>query len=152
MFAGANFVVATLIPLVWALGAFRPQEISPEITRAINDLGFFLFTFAWTPGGAWFAILAITIFSDKAAQPLYPRWLGYFSLWCALLEVPAGLVIFFKSGPFSYNGLIALYIPLGIFFVWMLGVTTQMLKAQARDERLARVETGDGAFGATRSR
>ena len=147
MYAVANFMIAIMVNVLWAVAAFRAHDISPEITRALNDVAFFFFTFAWSPGAAWFLIVALTVFSDKSPQPLYPRWVGYFSLWCALLEVPAGLVAFFKSGPFAYDGLISLYIPLAIFFVWMIGLTVAMLKVQSRDELHAQAGGSDVTAG-----
>lgn len=134
MFAACCFMVAMLIGMTWALAAFRPDDVSPEITRTVNDLAWFLFLYTWPPFSAWFVVIAITVFSDKSENPLYPRWIAYFNLWCALLTVPAGLMAFFKSGPFAYDGLIAMYIPFAIFFVWMIGMTVQMLKVQTSDE------------------
>jgi transposase InsO family protein len=33
------------IPFIWAVGAFRPDEVSAETTRVINDFGWFSFLF-----------------------------------------------------------------------------------------------------------
>jgi hypothetical protein len=143
MFAACCFMVAMLIGMTWAAASFRPDDISPEITRSLNDVAWFLFLYTWPPFSAWFVVIAVTVFSDKSETPMYPRWVAYFNLWCALLTVPAGLMAFFKSGPFAYDGLIAMYIPFGIFFVWMIAMTVQMFKVQARDEKV-------GASAATR--
>jgi predicted membrane metal-binding protein len=45
------------------------------------------------------------------------------------LITPAMLIPFFKSGPFAYNGLLALYLPFGAFFLWMTIMTPSVLRA-----------------------
>ncbi len=54
---------------------------------------------------------------------MLPRWLGYLNLWVAMLIIPAGLVLFFKHGPFAWNGVVGLYIPLVAFAIWILSMT-----------------------------
>lgn len=36
---------------------------------------------------------------------------------------------FFKDGPLGYNGLLALYLPFGMFFAWMVLMTPWLIKA-----------------------
>jgi hypothetical protein len=50
------------------------------------------------------------------------------SLWDALLLVPDGLMAFFKVGPFAWDGIMAFYIPLTVFFVWLVGMTVVMFR------------------------
>lgn len=135
LFAAACFLIAVLVGVIWAVAAFRPGEVSPDITRTLCDAGFVLMLFTWAPFAAWFTLIAITVFSDKSETPLYPRWVAYLNLWCGLLGAPGGLIVFFKSGPFAYDGLIGFYIPFGVFTLWIVVMTVQMLKVQARDER-----------------
>ena len=135
LFAAACFMIALMVGLIWAIAAFRPDDVSPEITRVLCDAGWFMMLFTWAPFAAWFVLIAITIFSDKSEVPLYPRWVAYLNLWCGLLGAPGGLIAFFKSGPFAYDGLVAFYIPFGVFALWILVMTAQMLKVQARDEQ-----------------
>jgi hypothetical protein len=123
--------IIVLIPTVWALAAFRPGQMDPDITRTINDLGWFLLLFAWPPFSIWNALVAIAILSDESDSPVFPRWSGYLSIWCALLLAPGGLMAFFKTGPFAWNGIMAFYIPLAVFFVWLVGMTVVMLQASA---------------------
>jgi uncharacterized membrane protein YraQ (UPF0718 family) len=55
-------------------------------------------------------MLAILTLADKRPDPTYPRWFGYLNLWCGTLFVPAGLIFFFKDGPFSWNGILAWWV------------------------------------------
>jgi hypothetical protein len=72
---------------------------------------------------------AAAIFGDTRPHPLFPRWSAYLSLWNALLLVPGGLMAFFKIGPFAWDGIFAFYIPLLVFFVWLISMTVLMLRA-----------------------
>jgi hypothetical protein len=121
-----------IIPTTWALAAYRPAEVAADITRTVNDFGWFLLLFAWPPFGLWSALVAIAIFRDHSATPLFPRWAAYLSLWNTTLLVPGGLIAFFKAGPFAWNGVIAFYVPLTVFFVWLVAITVVMLRATTR--------------------
>jgi hypothetical protein len=125
--------VATLIGVAsvisWAVASFRPAEISPELTRTLSDLGWFFFVFDWSPLFVWYVAVAAAIFGDRDESPVFPRWSAYLSLWVALLSIPGGLMIFFKTGPLAFNGIFAIWIPLGVFFVWIIAMTTLTIQA-----------------------
>ena len=130
--ASAFFVAidASLIPTLWAVVSFRAGEISPDIVLILNDMGWFLFLFPWQLGGGiWFIAVGLAILWDKNPQPVYPRWAGWASLWFCVMTFPAGLIVFFKSGPFAYNGILAFYVPLGVLFIWVIAMTVVTLKA-----------------------
>lgn len=60
---------------------------------------------------------------------------AYLNLWTAFIFIPAGLMIFFKSGPFAYNGFISLYAATGCFFIWVMvmsGLTIQSIRREGR--------------------
>jgi hypothetical protein len=48
-------------------------------------------------------------------------------------------MIFFKHGPFGFNGLIAFWMPTAVFFVWMLVMSWMLLRAVSAEEARARV-------------
>jgi len=132
---GGGYVFFEFVALFWGVAAFRPGELDPQITTTLHDLGWFSVLFDWPPFALFNVVLAITILRDKSPVPTLPRWVAYMSLWCACIFIPAGAIIFFKTGPLAYNGALALYIPLGVFFIWMCGFTVGVLQAIARDER-----------------
>lgn len=120
--------VVVIIPLTWALAAYRPDDVTPDVTRMLHDAGWFLFLFSWPPFSLWIGAVGAAILRDVADHPVFPRWSGYLSLWTALLFAPAVLMAFFKRGPMSYNGIIAFYIPTFIFFIWVAGMTVALLR------------------------
>lgn len=132
----AAFAAATIIGLAsviaWSVASFRPEEVSPDVTRAFSDLGWFFFVFDWSPLFAWYLAVAIAIFGDTTDSPIFPRWSAYLSLWVATLSVPGGLMIFFKTGPLAFNGIFAIWIPLGVFFVWIIVMTILVVQAANR--------------------
>jgi hypothetical protein len=60
------------------------------------------------------------IFQDRSERPVFPRWLGYFNAWIAVSFVPGCLLIFFKTGPFSYQGMFVFWVPFLTFGAWIL--------------------------------
>jgi hypothetical protein len=124
MCVAVGTVVVVLMSMFWAVAAFRPDTYSAETVQVLNDTAYFLLLFTWPPFAVWSACVALAILTDpNKDRPVFPRWVGYLSIWVTLLFMPAGMMAFFKVGVFSWNGLVALYIPVIIFFVWLLVLT-----------------------------
>ena len=68
------------------------------------------------------------ILLDNRSEPLYPRWAAYFSFWCGILFLPGALASFFLSGPFAWNGILAFWLPLVVFFGWYIVMFFVLLK------------------------
>lgn len=124
-----SWTTGVLAGIVWAAAAYRPGVISPEITRALNDLGWLLFLLPWPPFSVWFAAVGLGILVDRSEQPAFPRWAAYLCFWAALLIAPGSLVIFFKTGPFAFNGLVAFYVAFAAFGGWVVVMTVLAIKA-----------------------
>jgi len=98
----------------------------------MNDLGWILFmTVIWS---LWVQLVAIgaAILIDRGEDPLLPRWLGYLNLGVSLLILPAGMVLFFKNGPFAWNGVVGFYTPLAAFCIWIVAMTSAVHSALSR--------------------
>ena len=115
--------------LLWLAAAFRPGEVSAEITLTLHDLGWLTFLIDIPIFSIWLAAVGIAVLRDRKSPPLLPRWLGYFTLWVAVLLFPALCIEFLKSGPFAYNGLLALYLPFVAIFLWMIVIVPSLLRA-----------------------
>ncbi len=133
-------VNVTFLPLVFAVAGYRAGEIPPEITRTINDLGWFMFLYPWSPVTIWLVALGAAILSDKSDSPFFPRWAAYLSFWVAFAVAPAGVMALFKTGPLAWNGVLAYWIPLTQFFVWVIAMTVLMQKGARRQERALAAE------------
>lgn len=115
--------------------AYRLDDTDPHIIRALHDVAFFTFLAPWPSFSVWCVALAVLIFRDRRPVPDFPRWAAYLSLWTALLFVPACLIFWFKTGPFSWSGVISFYIPVFIFFIWVVGLTVPALRAVRRSAK-----------------
>ena len=80
--------------------------------------------------------ITIAILSDKSDKPVLPRWLGWFNLWAQIIYLPGDPWIpFFKTGPLAWNGLLAFWIPVVVFTVWLLLISAMLLRAIGEQER-----------------
>jgi hypothetical protein len=66
------------------------------------------------------ACFGIAVLIDRRERPIFPRWLGYYNLWVALMFTPGTFNVFFHDGPLAWNGIIAWYLPLAVFATWMI--------------------------------
>lgn len=144
----ATFALGELIWLIWALAAFRPAGIDANTTRMLNDLGWFLFLYAVPPVDVFILAIGWVTLRDPREHPLFPRWFGYLNIWCAFLLIPGMAMLFFKTGPLDWRGLITLYIVLLAFGVWLLGTIRALLLAIAAQEAEAQTVEGDGTHEA----
>ncbi|WP_336157896.1 hypothetical protein [Amycolatopsis sp. VC5-11] len=133
IFASAMFLITLSCPVLLGFGAYRAGEVPPEITRLINDAFWFAAEYPYSPFAAFMVVLAIVVFSDKRDTPVFPRWVGYFCLWCALLMFPGGMLAFFKTGPFAYDGLLAFYVLAGAYTTFTIALSVVMHKQMNRD-------------------
>ena len=132
MIAGAATLMFFLLsPLIWTTAAFRPER-AIELTQGLNDLGWIMFVMAVSTGIFQNLAIGFAILGDKGPRPLFPRWAGFFNFWVAVLTLPGLLLTFFKTGPFAWNGLLAFYLPAGVFFLWFFVMIPLLIKAIKR--------------------
>jgi hypothetical protein len=131
----ASAVLLILLPLIcWFTAAFRPETRSADSIQLINDFGWISFVIGFPPFVTWVFATGVAILSDQSEKPLYPRWSGYLSLCMALIQVMALMLVFFKVGPFAWNGLFSWYIPFTDFFAWFVVITVLTIKAINKPE------------------
>ena len=135
---GAGFCSAWLflLPgLVWTAAAFRPER-PPDITQAFNDFAWIVTVMPFMLAVTQNLALGFTIISDKQPEPIFPRWVGFFNLWVALLFLPGGLLTFFKAGPFAWNGILAFWVPACVFGPWFFVISISVMRAARRQAAL----------------
>lgn len=126
--ATSTAALGVLMLMIWGVAAFRPEELAADTTRMLNDLGWFIFLIDWAPVTIWLWALGLAILLDHNTVPVFPRWSAWFCFWVGLIFFPAGLIIFFKAGPFAFNGALAFYLPAGVFFLWFAVMTALLIK------------------------
>jgi hypothetical protein len=135
IFAGVIFVPGFLFPLmVLSAAAFRPEQRSPELTQALNDVFWLMFVGIVGTLVVQALVLTTATFIDRTEPRTFPRWFGYFNVWFALLALPGGAVVIFNEGPLAWNGIFAFWIPLAVFSAWMIAVTVVMVRSISDEE------------------
>ncbi|MDF1693556.1 MAG: hypothetical protein P1U47_14345 [Zhongshania sp.] len=133
--AGGGYVFFLLMPITWAALAFRPESLDPAFLQLANDYVWFVFILSWPPFAIFMVLIAVAILGDKNPVPIFPRWVGFLNLWTALLIVPAGLVEFFYTGPFAYDGAISFWFVWFVFFGWIITMSVITLKAASTEKK-----------------
>lgn len=127
--AGAFACITFTLPgLLLEVAAFRPER--PDLmTQMLNDLVWIVLVMPWPPFMMQNFAFAAAIFSDDRGIQLFPRWLGYLNIWAPIIFTPAVLLPFFKTGPFSWNGIFVLWIPATVFVIQFVANVVFLLRA-----------------------
>lgn len=127
--SGALGVVFFMTPsFVWATMAFRTGH-SPEIMQVMNDFAWISWIISVPTYMIQIIAFAVCGLSDRSGQNLIPRWFCYLSIWTVITLLPTCMILLFKTGPFAWNGLIALYLPLAVFVTWYNATLFVLLRA-----------------------
>ena len=121
-----------IICLFWLLASFRP-EITLKIIRAFNDYGWLVWTMLIPTYSLQFICMAVAGFMDTRDNPIWPRWAAYLNIWVAVIGAGGVLAVYMKTGPFSWNGIIGIWLPVALFAIGM-SVNTWLLLRRAKFE------------------
>jgi hypothetical protein len=116
-FAAALFVAVAAV----AVAAHRPDEVSPELTRAFNDVAVLMGVPMIAGIAAFFGAIALVILRTDVLPP----WLGWLSAVAALVQPLTFGALFTDSGAFAADGELALFVPLvvGLVTIGALSIT-----------------------------
>src|SRR6201997_1739256 len=128
---GALFVLEFIyLIFFWQTATFRTDR-APELIQLLDDMGWIPFVGLTSTIVLQVTVFGVAILMDRRERPVFPRWLGYYNLWVALMFLPGTFNVFYQSGPLSRNGIIAWYIPLIVFATWL--VITSLYLSRAVD-------------------
>lgn len=131
---GCAAILALLVPvMLFAITAFRPER-DPAITATLHDAAWLFFIAPFSLAVAQNMTIGLATLLDTAKQPVFPRWVGYFNLWTALLFMPGGIAVALKTGPFAWNGILSFWIAASAFFAWFIVMTIVLLRALRSDD------------------
>lgn len=108
--------------------AFRPG-MNPEIVGMLADLSIFMLVIPGLVGLVQYGITGLVILRDINPEPIFPRWVGYGSIWVGVLSLPGAIIPFFKTGPFAWNGIITFWLPAILFGIMITMFTWAMIRA-----------------------
>jgi hypothetical protein len=106
-----------LLALCWLTAVFRPER-SPASMHMLYDLGMLSYNGSLGCFTAAYIMLAIAILFDK--NRIFPKWFAYVQLWQVVTEVLATQMFVYRSGVFSWNGAITLWIAVVVFGAWVV--------------------------------
>lgn len=136
--AVSGATIFALANIFFLVAAFRPER-NPELILLLNDMAWIVFI---APVGMIVGqnlLLGLAVYfdtgtSDTAHEPVFPRWVGHFSIATAVAIAPAALAGAFRTGPLAWDGLISFWLRNGAyaaFVVVMFFVLRAALHRQA---------------------
>jgi hypothetical protein len=129
LLAGALSVAIVLFPVMfWTTASFRPDR-DPQLILLLNDMAWLISAMPFAPAIVQNLAIGAAILGDENPVRIMPRWVAYMNFWMALLFLPAGLMVFFKTGPFAWNGLLSFWLPLVAFGIWFNVMIYALLRA-----------------------
>ncbi|HMP54986.1 MAG TPA: hypothetical protein PKD92_00230 [Novosphingobium sp.] len=129
---GGGYVLFLMMPFTWAALAYRPEILDAWFIQIMNDWTWFVFILSWPPFAVFMMMIGIAILRDHNVPRIMPKWVAYLNFWCAFTISPAILIQFFKTGPFTYAGLIDFWFIFAVFFGWMVVMTLVTVRAADR--------------------
>ena len=147
--AVSGATIFALANIFFLVAAFRPER-NPELIMLLNDMAWIVFI---APVGMIVGqnlLLGLAVYFDTAQSnntarsnpnPVFPRWVGHFSIATAIAIAPAALAGALRTGPFAWDGLISFWLRNGAyaaFIVVMFFVLRAALHRQAVEEGITR--------------
>ena len=111
---------------MFVLAAFRPDR-DPRILVLLYDMGLLSFIGSLGCFVIQYLVFAIAIVLDKRA--IFPKWLGYMSIWGLVTELVAVPTWIFRGGPYAWNGAISFWLGTAVFVVWETCLVASLYKA-----------------------
>lgn len=138
--AAGGPTIFLMADLFWLLAAFRPER-DPQLTLLLNDLAWVTFSSQVGFLIAQSVILALAIYLDRQARPVFPAWVAHFNLVVAALLAPAAFVGAAMTGPVAWDGLLTFWVrnlAIGLWIVVMGAALARAIGRQrAEDEGVA---------------
>lgn len=137
--AVSGATVFALANIFYLVAAFRPER-NPELTMLLNDMAWITFI---APVGMIVGqnlLLGLAVYFDGGPNPVFPRWVGHFSVATALAIAPAAMASIVKTGPLAWDGLLSFWLRNGAyvaFLIVMFFVVRGALQRQAVEEGVA---------------
>lgn len=120
--------------LWWLTAAYRPDR-SPELIYLLNEVGWLQLVGGVSLVMTMYIAVTVASFIDKREHPTFPRWSGYFSCWVLVMFIPGQLLFQFYDGPFAWDGLLAFWVPGGLYFTWFTLIGYLVVKASGREKQ-----------------
>lgn len=126
---GLTAIFLVLPPIAFGAAAFTPGR-SADATAIMHEFGLLMlvttdmwYVFMWT------GVILVSLRPDNVANPAFPRWFGYFSIF-SLTVFEFGVFAFLvRAGPFAWDGVVVWWAVFTIFLAWMIAAGGLLLRA-----------------------
>jgi hypothetical protein len=113
---------------VFAVAAYRPTEINPDVTQTLSDIAWIGSELFWPILAAEMALIGVIMLASRGREGAFPVWLGWYTLVAALVEPFQAAIIFTKSGPLAPDGLLTWYAAVGTWGLWAAATSIAMYR------------------------
>jgi len=124
--------------IFFLVAAFRPER-NPELILLLNDLAWIIFIAPVGMVVAKFVLLGLAVYFDDGPDPVFPRWVGHYSMATAVAMIPAACAAVVHTGPLAWDGLLSFWLRNGAyaaFVVVMFFVLRRALFQQAVEDKV----------------
>ncbi len=124
--------------LAWGTAAFTPER-APELIMLMHDFGWLSFITPLTLFPMQLLGIIVIAFAKEEEDRVsaFPRWLGYLTAWQLVQSFGGPIAMLFKTGIFSWNGLLPFWLPIVLFFAWMIAIYWTLFRALRCQQRAA---------------
>lgn len=105
--------VVMFCPAIWAACAVFRNDVPASVLKMAHAVGWYFFDITFMVTVVQVASFGLYALSNRD-QRMFPRWVGYYSLWECFVMFPLAVIPWVSSGPFTVGGL----------FNWWLGAAT----------------------------
>jgi hypothetical protein len=121
---GVAAIPGCLFAAIMCLTAVFRADTDPQVLALLYDMAFLSFVGSLGCFTANYVIFAIAILMDR--NDIFPKWLAYVTVWQIVTELEAAPVFVFRTGPFSWNGVIAFWLGTILFGIFLVCVILQL--------------------------
>jgi hypothetical protein len=129
---GMLLVLEFIFPMmIWETATFRIGR-SDQLIQTLNDMAWIPFEAVTATSIIEAVAIGVAILRDHRGRSVFPRWVGYVNFWVAAGLAGGSLNVLVKNGPLAWPGILAWWIPLVAFAVWMTTMAFFMVRGSAR--------------------
>ncbi|MBI2963114.1 MAG: DUF4386 family protein [Deltaproteobacteria bacterium] len=132
----ATVCFVTISCSFWLTASFRPER-EPAIQQLLYDLGWLTIDMCYCCTTVQMIAMSVLFLTDQREEPLFPKWLGWYTIWVAFIFFVLLILPFVKTGPFAWNGMFNFWVAFFAWFIWIQAQSMFVFKAITRLEREA---------------
>jgi len=126
-------VVMSMGNAFWLTAAFRP-ETDPAIIQMLYDAGWLTVDLFFGVTTLQYCALALVLLQDRAPKKLAPKWFLWLGFWLSIEFMLEIIMPHFRSGPFSWSGLLNYWLPFFGPITWVTVMTIILYRSVHRFE------------------